>query len=128
MLPSPKLALVAEDNAALRRVIAFTLRNAGFEVTAACDGQVAWESAEHEAFDLVVTDQQMPNLNGLELVERLRASEHNSATPVVLLTAKGLELDLDRVREQYGVAEMLTKPFSPTQLSSVAEQLASQPA
>ncbi len=126
MLPTPKLALVAEDNAALRRVIAFTLRNAGFEVTDACDGLVAWEVAEHQAFDLVVTDQQMPNLNGLELIERLRASDSNAETPIVLLTAKGLELEIDQVRERYGVAEMLTKPFSPSQLSAIAERLATQ--
>lgn len=128
MLTTPKLALVAEDNAALRRVIAFTLRKAGFEVTDARDGQIAWEAAEQTAFDLVVTDQQMPNLNGLELVERLRASDANAETPVVLLTAKGLELELEQVREQYGVAAMITKPFSPAQLGSIAEQLATQPA
>ena len=128
MVSTSKTALVAEDNAALRRVIAFTLGKAGFEVTAACDGQVAWEAAEHQAYDLVVTDQQMPNLNGLQLVERLRASDTNADTPVVLLTAKGLELEIDQIREQYGVAMMLTKPFSPSQLGQVAEQLATQPA
>lgn len=128
MLSSSKTALVAEDNAALRRVITFTLRKAGFEVTDARDGQVAWEAAEHKAFDLIVTDQQMPNLTGLQLIERLRETQQNAETPIVLLTAKGLELELESVREQYGVAVMLTKPFSPSQLGQVAEQLATQPA
>ena len=125
---SARSALVAEDNAALRRVITFTLRKAGFEVTAACNGQVAWEAAEQASFDLVVTDQQMPNVTGLELIERLRSSDNNAETPVVLLTAKGLELEADKVRDEYGVAMMLTKPFSPSQLGEVAEQLATQPA
>lgn len=128
MLDTPKKALIAEDNAALRRVIGFTLRGRGFDVTAAADGAIAWESAEHEAFDLLVTDQQMPNMNGLDLVARLRDSTTNRDTPVILLTAKGLELEIDQVREQYGVDSMLHKPFSPAQLATLAEQCVSQPA
>lgn len=128
MLDSAKTALIAEDNAALRRVIGFTLRGSGFDVTAAADGLLAWEAAEHTAFDLVVTDQQMPNLNGLELVERLRTSAPNQNTPVILLTAKGLELQQETVRDQYGVAAMLHKPFSPAQLAKLAEESVSQPA
>lgn len=128
MLDSPKTALIAEDNAALRRVIGFALRGSGFEVTSAADGALAWEAAEHQSFDLVITDQQMPNLNGLDLVVKLRESESNRDTPVILLTAKGLEIELDAVREQHGVAAMLHKPFSPAQLASLAEQHAGQPA
>lgn len=126
MLDCAKTALVAEDNAALRRVIGFTLRGCGFDVTAASDGAIAWEAAQESDFDLVVTDQQMPNLNGLELVAKLRESANHRDTPVILLTAKGLEIELEQVREQYGVAAMLHKPFSPSQLGQLAEASVSQ--
>jgi len=123
-----KQALVAEDNAALRRVIGFTLQKVGFQIASAADGLAAWREAEERAFDLVVTDQQMPVMTGLELIERLQGSDANRDTPVVLLTAKGLELDIDRVREKYRVAAMLAKPFSPAQLGALAEQLTATPA
>lgn len=123
MHASGKRALVAEDNAALCRVISLTLRKTGLVVTACRDGLEAWERAQEEVFDLVVTDQQMPELTGLELVERLRECDANRDAPVVLLTAKGMELELDRLREEYGVDAMLAKPFSPTHLSKLAEQL-----
>lgn len=126
MLSVPQRVLIAEDNAALRRVIALTLKGSGFEVTDAADGLRAWEIAEQESFDLVVTDQQMPQMSGLELVEKLRESETNGDTPVVLLTAKGMELELEALREAYGVAAMLHKPFSPSQLGMLAEQLVTQ--
>lgn len=127
MLDETKVALIAEDNAALRRVIGFTLQAAGFEVVTASDGLAAWETAEHQAFDVVVTDQQMPHMNGLELIERLRASDLHKNVPVVLLTAKGMELQFEQLSEQYGVAAMLAKPFSPSQLGELAEQLVGQP-
>lgn len=128
MTSPPKTALVAEDNAALRRVIAFALGGCGFEVSAAPDGLEAWQIAQQRSFDLVVTDQQMPHLTGVELIDRLRGSERNGATPIILLTAKGLELDSESLRARYGVAAMLCKPFSPSRLAALAEELVSQPA
>ena len=123
MQTTAKTVLVAEDNAALRRVIAFAMKGCGFEATTAADGVEAWELAEEQAFDLVVTDQQMPNMTGLELIEKLRTSPPNAKTPVILLTAKGLELEGETLRERYGVSAMLHKPFSPSQLGSLAEEL-----
>jgi len=123
MIPLAKTVLVAEDNAALRRVIAFALKGCGFEATTAADGADAWEIAKDQPFDLIVSDQQMPNMTGLELIEKLRSSATNAKTPVILLTAKGLELEAQTLRERYGVSAMLHKPFSPSQLGSLAEEL-----
>ena len=123
MPTTPQLALVADDNAALARVISFTLKKNGFDVRQAADGAEAWEYAQEEAFDLVVTDQQMPEMTGLELTTRLRESETHRETPIVLLTAKGMELDTDRLREEYGVTQLLIKPFSPTALAAMAAEL-----
>ena len=123
MQQTGKTVLVAEDNAALRRVIAFALKGCGFEATTAADGAEAWEIAKDQSFDLIVSDQQMPNMTGLELIEKLRSSATNAKTPVILLTAKGLELEAQTLRERYGVSAMLHKPFSPSQLGSLAEEL-----
>ncbi|MEO1497064.1 MAG: response regulator [Planctomycetota bacterium] len=127
MTRTQRTALVAEDNSALLRVIAFTLRKEGFVVTTASNGEAAWDVARSDTFDLIVTDYQMPRLNGLELVDRLREDERFATTPVVLLTAKGLELDADRLREEYGVAAVLIKPFSPTELGQLVSRLSVQP-
>lgn len=123
MHASGKRALVAEDNAALCRVISLTLRKVGLVVTTCRDGAEAWDRAQEEVFDLVVTDQQMPEMTGLELIERLKGCESNRDAPIVLLTAKGMELEQERLRDEYGVDALLTKPFSPTHLSQLAEQL-----
>lgn len=123
MPTTPPLALVADDNAALARVISFTLKKNGFDVRQAADGAEAWELAQEETFDLVVTDQQMPEMTGLELTAKLRESEAHRQTPIVLLTAKGLELDTVRLSEEFGVTEMLIKPFSPTALAAIATNL-----
>lgn len=114
--------LIAEDNAALARVIGHTLRQRGFDVEVARDGAEAWSAAEKQAFDLIVTDHQMPRLTGLEVCQRVRAAGPNRETPVVLLTAKGMELDAETVGEEYGVAEVMIKPFSPSVLGEVAER------
>ena len=128
MIESSRQALVVEDNAALRRVVGRALQSSGFEVTTAEDGQVGWEAAKAVPFDLVVTDQQMPHLGGLELIELLRGSSDYSSTPIVLLTAKGLELDNERLRAEYGVSAVLNKPFSPSALGALAESLVAEPA
>lgn len=127
MLESHKTALIAEDNAALRRVIGFTLRGCGFEIVSASDGLAAWEASEHQELDLVVTDQQMPHMTGLELIEKLRSSDQHAAVPIVLLTAKGMEFEFEQLRERYQIAAMLAKPFSPSQLGELCEQLVAQP-
>jgi CheY-like chemotaxis protein len=108
--------LVVEDNAALARVIRFNLERAGFDVTIARDGSQAWQRVCEQAFHLVVTDEQMPEMSGREFCQRLRGSEAGATLPVIMLTAKALELDRGRLRNELGIATVFTKPFSPTEL------------
>ena len=119
-------ALVAEDNPALARVIVFTLRRGGFEVTQTGNGLEAWDAAQDRTYDLVVTDQQMPEMSGLELCSRLKDRLEYQDTPIILLTAKGMELELERLKESHGVSHMMLKPFSPTELNVVAQDLTHQ--
>lgn len=108
--------LIAEDNPALAAVIEFNLRRAGFSVTRTKNGRVAWEAACREEFDLVVTDHQMPEMTGVELCQKLRESPRYIETPIIMLTAKGLELDLDHLRKTLDISAAISKPFSPAAL------------
>lgn len=115
--------LVVEDNAALASVVRFNLQRAGFQVTVARNGRVAWEAVQEEAFDLIVTDQQMPEMSGCELCQKLRMLDEYRATPVIMLTAKGMELELPRLKSELGIAATFLKPFSPKEIVKAVETL-----
>jgi CheY-like chemotaxis protein len=111
--------LVAEDDVVFRRVITFTLQRAGFAVTAVANGALAWECLGRESFDCLVTDHQMPQMSGIELLNLLRKSEPHRGLPTVLCTAKGLELDAVYLAERYQLAAVMHKPFSPRKLVEI---------
>lgn len=115
MLDKPRV-LIAEDNAALREVVRFNLLHAGYEVLTVANGQEALKVLQREHFDLIITDQQMPEMTGYELCERLVQDPKHAGTPIVMLTAKGFELDLPHLSRELGVREVVVKPFSPQQL------------
>jgi len=121
MTAAAKRILVAEDNSAFAAVIRFSFERAGYHVTVACNGREAWDHFQRERFDLVVTDQQMPEMTGCELAARIRQSEDHSQIPVILLTAKRWELELPRLTEELGVTSVFPKPFSPRKLVRAVE-------
>jgi len=121
-------ALIVDDNVALARVTQFALDNAGFATETAINGQVALEMAETSQFDIVITDQQMPQLTGIELCRALRALPAYAHCPIILLTAKGLELELPRLRDELGIDATFAKPFSPSSIVKTANELLSVPA
>jgi CheY-like chemotaxis protein len=118
---SAKHVLVAEDNPALAGVVRFNLKRAGFGVTVARNGREALAAACQNTFDLVITDQQMPELTGTELCGELRRRDEYKRTPIIMLTAKGLELDVEDLRRRLGVSAALPKPFSPAELICLVE-------
>ena len=120
-------ALIVDDNVALARVTQFALDNAGFETATANNGQVAFELAQETTFDIVITDHQMPRLTGIELCAKLRQLPQYKDSPIVLLTAKGLELELPRLREELGISATFAKPFSPSAIVKSAQELLAVP-
>ncbi len=116
MAYSANRILVVEDNPALSRVLAFNLARAGFEVVTAGDGEEAWQQLQEISFDLIVTDQQMPRMEGLECCRRLRTLERYRETPVIMLTAKAFELDHQKLADEVGITAVFVKPFSPSEL------------
>lgn len=110
-----KKVLIAEDESAIREIIAITLKRTGYDVTEACDGEQALE-LYHEKdgdFDVVLLDIMMPNLDGLEVCKRLR--NESSTVGIIMLTAKTQEMD--KVSGLLmGADDYITKPFSPSEL------------
>ena len=122
-----KKALVVDDNAALAKVTQFALKAAGFETATACNGREALELALQSPFDVIITDQQMPEMTGVELCGELRTTPEYANCPIILLTAKGLELELPQLREELGIEATFAKPFSPTAIVSKVNELLATP-
>jgi CheY-like chemotaxis protein len=113
--------LVCEDNGALSAIICFNLRRAGFEITEVQNGQAALEALKRESFDLVLSDQQMPLMTGVQLCEAARKLPQHRDTPFILLTAKCMEIDVAMLQQTLGVTRALPKPFSPSELVNCIE-------
>jgi CheY-like chemotaxis protein len=120
MINSRKI-LVAEDNAVLGDVIRFNLLRAGFDVTLARGGDKAGELLAEQPFDILVTDYEMPGLNGEELCEYARNSLQLSALQIVMCTAKGHELNREQLQSQFNIKSFLYKPFSMRELTKLLE-------
>jgi len=105
--------LVADDDEGIRLIISAVLAHAGFEVSAASDGQQAWEALLDGHYDLLVTDNEMPGLPGIKLIERIR--EEGMSLPVIVVSGT---FPLDRMRNdpQLQIAAVLPKPFGTGEL------------
>jgi len=110
-----KRIITVDDAATMRRLIAYTLRGAGHEVLEAEDGEDALRLLGGQGIDLVITDINMPKMDGIELVRRLRSLPRSQATPILLLTT---ETDPEKKRQgkEAGATGWITKPFQPDQL------------
>jgi two-component system, chemotaxis family, chemotaxis protein CheY len=116
-------ALIVDDNVALARVTQFALSRVGFDTCIAANGRIALERVSAGSFDIVITDQQMPEMTGLEFLQKLRTLPGYASTPVILLTAKGLELELPRIQQELDIDAVFPKPFSPSAVVDTACQL-----
>ena len=113
--------LVVEDNAALSGVVCFNLVRAGFQVTSVNNGRYALETLQKGTFDLVLSDQQMPLMTGIQLCEHLRQLPAYRRTPFILLTAKCMEIDVAKLQQKPGISAALPKPFIPSELITCIE-------
>lgn len=102
--------LVVDDESVLVEAIAYNLEQAGYQVVTAADGISALEVARREAPDLIILDVMLPEMDGLEVCRQLRREESTSKTPVMMLTAKGDEID-KVVGLEVGADDYVTKPF-----------------
>lgn len=120
-----KHVLLADDEIHIIRAIEFKLKRADYQVRCAYDGQNAWELIQEFPPQLLITDFQMPRLNGLELVTRIRATPDICKLPIIMLTAKGFEMSVAETCQAYGLMDIMTKPFSPRQLFKRVDEILS---
>jgi two-component system chemotaxis response regulator CheY len=117
----PKTIMTVDDSASVRQLVGYTLRSAGYEVVEAVDGQDALARLKGE-IHLVITDLNMPRMDGIELLKQIRASSSYRYVPVILLTTESQE-----ARKQAGKAAGATgwivKPFGAPQLLSVLKRV-----
>ena len=115
--------LIVEDNRALTQVLRFNFERAGFAASTAFDGLDAINQMQDVQFDLVVTDLQMPVMDGAELCHHIRKEMHLGELPIILCSAKGLEVDSANLVIEHGVSRVFYKPVSPQAVIAYARQL-----
>lgn len=119
MSVSRKVALVVDDETHITHVVALKLRNAGFEVLTASDGEEGYEIACASLPAIVITDLQMPYMTGLQLCQALKQNPQTQHIPALLLTARGHTLSSADIATT-NIKAVLSKPFSPREILSRA--------
>ena len=90
-----KTILAVDDSASIRQMVSFTLKSAGYDVVEAVDGMDGLEKAKSRSINLVLTDQNMPRMDGLTLIKSLRATPQYKATPILMLTTESRNLPFE---------------------------------
>ncbi len=111
-----KRILLCDDEIHILRAAEFKLKKAGYDVRIAGDGQEAWEAIQQQKPDILITDCQMPRMDGFGLVQKVRENPQTADLPIFMLTAKGFELSHDELAEKWNVMAVIAKPFSPREL------------
>ena len=114
--------LIVDDEAHILQVLNLKLKNAGYEVLTAMDGEDGFETARRELPDLIITDFSMPFLTGIEMCRELVKNESTARIPVIMLTARGYALDEDDLNCG-NIRDMLSKPFSPRAVLQLVQNL-----
>ena len=118
----PKSILAVDDSASIRQMVSFTLKSSGYEVTEAVDGMDGLDKAKAKSFNLILTDQNMPRMDGLTLIKSLRALPQYKTTPVLMLTTESSDAMKAQGRAA-GATGWLVKPFDPTKLIDAIERV-----
>jgi two-component system, chemotaxis family, chemotaxis protein CheY len=116
------LILTVDDSPSMRKMVSFTLIGAGYQVVEAVDGVDAFEKALEQKFDLVLTDQNMPRMDGLGLTRKLREHPRFKAVPILMLTTESSDL-MKQAGRAAGATGWLVKPFDPARLIEVIKKV-----
>jgi two-component system chemotaxis response regulator CheY len=114
--------LIVDDDPVMRRVLSSMLERAHYDVLASTDGREAWTELAEARIDLVITDREMPSMNGVELLRAVRGSPRHGGVPVIMLTGSVLE-SAPSEADAEGASAFLTKPVSSRELLDLVERL-----
>jgi two-component system chemotaxis response regulator CheY len=116
-----KTILIVDDSASMRQLVSFSLQDAGYEVIAAVDGKDALSKINGPKVDMVVTDLNMPNVDGIELIKQLRSNPSFKFTPIVMLTTESQD-SKKQEGKSVGASGWIVKPFQPEKLLEVIKK------
>ena len=117
-----KTILIVDDSASLRQVVGISLRGAGYDVIEACDGRDALAKLTGQKVHLIVSDVNMPNMDGISLVKAVKQLPAYKFTPIVMLTTETTD-EKKKAGQEAGAKAWVVKPFRPEQLLAVAQKL-----
>ena len=117
-----RLILTVDDSSTMRQMITFTLKGAGYEILEAGDGVEALEVAKGKKLSLIITDVNMPRMDGITLVQRLRALPDFKFTPILVLTTES-DASMKQKGKDAGATGWIVKPFSPEKLLDVVNKV-----
>ena len=117
-----KTILAVDDSASIRQMVSFTLKSAGYDVVEAVDGQDGLDKAKTKSINLVLTDQNMPRMDGLTLIKSLRGMPQYASPPILMLTTESSDAMKSQGRAA-GATGWLVKPFDPQKLIEVVRKV-----
>lgn len=117
-----KTILVVDDSASLRQVVAIALRGAGYDVMEACDGRDALSKLNGQKVNLIISDVNMPNMDGISMVRELKKNPTYKFTPVIMLTTESQE-SKKKEGQEAGARAWVVKPFQPAQMLAAVAKL-----
>jgi two-component system chemotaxis response regulator CheY len=117
-----KTVLAVDDSASIRQMVAFTLKSAGYQVLEAVDGEDGLSKAKGNGVNLVLTDQNMPKMDGLTLVRNLRGMPQYKTVPILMLTTESGDT-MKAQGKAAGATGWLVKPFDPAKLVEVVKKV-----
>ncbi|MCB5189303.1 response regulator [Methylobacillus arboreus] len=117
-----KTILAVDDSGSLRQMVVFSLNAAGYQVIEAVDGEDALSKAKSNVVDLVLTDQNMPNMDGLTLIKSLRSLSSYEKVPILMLTTESSD-EIKALGKAAGATGWLVKPFDPKRLLDVVQRV-----
>ena len=117
-----KTILAVDDSASIRQMVSFTLKSAGYDVVEAVDGQDGLDKAKTKSINLVLTDQNMPKMDGITLIKSLRTLPQYRSTPILMLTTESSDA-MKSSGKAAGATGWLVKPFDPQKLLEVVKKV-----
>ena len=117
-----KSILAIDDSASIRQMVGFTLKSSGYEVVEAVDGMDGLDKAKGKTFNLILTDQNMPRMDGLTLIKSLRGLPQYKTVPILMLTTESSDAMKQQGRAA-GATGWLVKPFDPQKLVEVVKKV-----
>ncbi|HLZ17970.1 MAG TPA: response regulator [Smithellaceae bacterium] len=117
-----KVIMTVDDSSSVRQMVAFTLKQAGYGVVEACDGQDALKKINGSGVQMIITDLNMPNLDGIGLIKGVRALPAFKFIPIVMLTTES-QMEKKQEGKAAGATGWIVKPFKPDQLLAVIRKV-----